>query len=377
MPIIVSTGASGGGSSVADGITKTVGPGAEDFSTIQEAIDWFKDYSLIGACKVDITAGTYAEQLDLTDLICGSEASLELEGDTRVLAGISYVDGADCNEAGLANGGSGVITLANGGNNITVVGSVSNPDFDADGWTTGDKVLIKDNTGVVAEYTLGTAMNQILVLTVAAPALGNDGTSIMLIPSVRVEKSIGDSDIVLAKNSRGIVLDGIFVKSTGTDVCIKADYMSMLTLENVAAQCASGNGVYADRNSTIIADGGAVSVWECDMFGYTATRNSFIDASYSVSVDCPSGYVAMEHSGIYALDAIATESSSEGFWAYELSYIMAIYATARQCTVGYYAQKRGYIDATATNANNGGNGADYDPAANDTQGNSLASITWN
>jgi hypothetical protein len=172
----------------ADGVTRTVGSG-KDHATIQAAIDWFKQRILTGACYIDVDAGTYDEAVTFEDIVVARGGTLTLRGDTRLLAGLSYVDGADANQGGITNGGSGACSLANAGNDITVTGAGSNPDFDADGWTSGDTVLVYDNTGTITEYTVSSALNNVITLSVAAPAIGNDATAICLLPNRRIERT--------------------------------------------------------------------------------------------------------------------------------------------------------------------------------------------
>jgi pectin methylesterase-like acyl-CoA thioesterase len=159
-----------------DAVTKTVGSG-KDFTTIQAAIDWFEARIITGACYIDADAGTYDEAVDFSGLLIAGGASLTLRGDTRVLAGLSFVDGAAINRGALANGGSGTGALSNAGANITVTGTITNPDFDADSWGSGDKILVYDNAGAITEHTIDSVLNNVITLTAASPAIGNDATA--------------------------------------------------------------------------------------------------------------------------------------------------------------------------------------------------------
>lgn len=93
---------------VVDDVTKTVGDG-KDFTTIQDAVDWFKNKLIVGSCKIAVDAGTYDEAIVFEDLFLGKFGSLELEGDTKVLAGLSYVS---CNPSATAWAGTTVYGAA-------------------------------------------------------------------------------------------------------------------------------------------------------------------------------------------------------------------------------------------------------------------------
>jgi len=78
-----------------DGITKTVKAAGGDFTTIQAAYDYFADGKLVDGCKISVDAGTYAENLVFADLLATGDSRLVIEGDTRSLAGLSYVNCVD------------------------------------------------------------------------------------------------------------------------------------------------------------------------------------------------------------------------------------------------------------------------------------------
>lgn len=337
----------------------TVGGTDDDFSTIQKAIDWFKRYRITGSCRIDIDAGSWDEAVVFEDLLVEAGASLTLRGDTRELAGLSYVDGAVCNPAGLTNGGSGACGLANAGTDITVTGAGGNPDFDADGWDSGDTILVYDNAGATTEETIDSVANNVITLTGAAPAVGNDATAILLIPDRRIERSSAGR-CVQADYVRGIVLKGIYaVTATGADCDgIVANLGAEITCENVATLAEDSGFLALAHDSTIYARNGAISSWGAARGLFSFVRAS-INCRYSTVVDCTDGINAQLDAFIRALDCVAV-NCGEGFVAI-LSRLDATDCTARQCTTGYDATFGGYIYAPSTNANNNGNGADYDP----------------
>jgi hypothetical protein len=359
----------------ADGITKTVG-GSGDFQTIQAAIDWFKGKMVVGACVIDVEPGTYDEAVTFENIFI-SGGSLTLQGDTRVLAGLSYVDGADMNQAGLTNGGEGACTLSNAGNAITVTGAVTNPDFGADGWGSGDTVQTYSNAGAIAEYAIDSVLNNVITLTVAAPAIGNDGTAIRLLPNRRIERTSIGSCITVTETT-GIVMDGFYCEpaSGATSYGIVVEKEGKIELQNVAVY-AEDIGIYANRqDSAITMDGGAVSSWLTTTAGDCVQANrGLIRARYAVTVYGRNGFVTYSMSLLDVRNCIAV-NHVRGYDDTGFSHMPADSATARQCTEGYRATGGAWTQATNTNANNNGNGTDYNPAVSDTLGNNNAWITW-
>lgn len=338
----------------------TVGGVDDDFSTIQKAIDWYKRFRITGACRIDVDAGTWDEAVVFEDLLIDAGASLTLRGDTRELAGLSYVDGASCNQAGLTNGGSGACGLANAVNDITVTGGSGNPDFDADGWDSGDTILVFDNAGAITEETIDSVANNVITLTGAAPAVGNDGTAICLLPNRGIRRSSAGR-CVLANEVRGIVLDGWYaVTSTGSDCDgIVANLGAQITCENVAVR-AEDLGFYAvNSGSSIYLGHGAESAWEAGNGGFCANVDAYVLGNYGIAVDCVRGFYCLNGSFIRAQSSIAVNCTNG--YDCSLGRIDATSGTARQDTTGYDATFGGYIYAPSSNANNNGNGADYDP----------------
>lgn len=66
-------------SKITSSTTKTVGTG-KDYTTIQDAVDYFKDYVLCADCTISIDAGTYNEQVEISNLILGVGGSLTITG---------------------------------------------------------------------------------------------------------------------------------------------------------------------------------------------------------------------------------------------------------------------------------------------------------
>lgn len=349
-------------SRVADGVTKTVKAAGGDFTTIQGAIDWFKDYIIKGACKIEVDAGTYDEAVTFADLIIAPGASLELEGDTRALVGLSYVDGASMNQVGLANCGSGTCGLSNAGNNITVTGSSTNPNFASAGIVNGDKVITLNNAGTIAIYTVSSVSSNTITLTGTAPALGNDGTAIGLMPNRAVDRT-SQGPCIAIPGTKGVIVDGFYLNShTGTRCDgIQVSEGGLATAENILSYAEDGNFYGFGDFSTLKCSDGACSGWG-GTYGFWAYNLGYCLAAYGVAVKNSSrGFFASYFACTVGTNGIATEGSI-AFAAQYFAFMRAQNGTARQNTIGYYAGYTGFVYAYNTSGQNNGNGTNYSPA---------------
>jgi hypothetical protein len=79
-----------------DGITKTVKAAGGDYTTIQDAIVFFEGGKLVTDCTIEVDEDEYDEALTITSgLHTTGAGELFIEGDTRTLAGLSYVNGVN------------------------------------------------------------------------------------------------------------------------------------------------------------------------------------------------------------------------------------------------------------------------------------------
>ncbi|MCP4083178.1 MAG: hypothetical protein GY743_23395 [Planctomycetaceae bacterium] len=353
---------------IVDSVTKTVQAAGGDFTTIQDAVDWFKNKLIVGSCIIDVEAATYAESVSATDLFIGATGSLEIQGDTRVLAGQSYVDGAETNVLAKANGGTGVFTLANAGATITVTGATTNPDFDADGWGNGDKILSYDNAGATAEYTILSVLNNVITLTVAAPVLGNDGTAIVLQP----DRKISGATAITIDGPKGLEMTGLYV--VGSTYGINATNGSSGVVRNCLSY-STVYGFYANTGySALDCSGGANSAWGGSQ-GFRASGASAIECPYAVCVGSLSGFRAQTFSYMNTHYCVGVNCTT-AFYAILFSHIESYMSYARQNTTGYFATSFSFIRALVTNAKNNGNGTNYNPAVSGTAGNNGSMIQW-
>lgn len=427
----------------ADGVTKTVGA-AGDFTTIQAAIDWFADREVIyGDCIIDVDAAAYDEAVDFSGLVIAAGDSLTLQGDTRVLAGLSYVScnanaaawtaltvygagaevrpvagnngffyytvaggtsaagepvwpvvigntvvdgtvtwictGVLMNRASLANGGGGSCQITSAGNVITVTGTTANPDFDADGWVNGDKILTFNNAGAIAEYTISATLNNTITLTVAAPAMGNDSTAICLLPNRRIERTAA-GPCVSVDTVRGIVIDGFYLESSTGALCHGLSVINGGACEAVrVATYVEDYGFNAEDLSFIDAARGAISAWGAAAAarGYYCIRSSLVKAQYSVAVYGQHLYRCFDFSEMSCPDSTAVEGTGYAYSSALFSDINAARGIARQSGTGYRADFMSLGYAATTSTYDYGNTTDYNPAPalpGSAQGNHFAVI---
>jgi len=364
---------------IVEDLTVTVGGGG-DFATIQDAVDWFKNWIVKGTCYIDCDAGAYDEAVVFTGLLIAPGATLTLQGDTRVLAGLSYVDGATMNRGGLANGGSGTCSLTTDGTRtvITVTGSTTSPDFDADNWVNGDRVLCFCDNGSTYERVIGAALNNAITITVALPVgatLGNDGTAIALVPNRSVERTVA-GPCISVDACRGIAIDGWYLQPTTGAGCdgLLVINNAFVTATNTLAQAEdTGFACYSGYAFTNAIDG-ACSAWDCAI-GYYVAQASQVDVRYSVAVHCTTGYYCYGMSWMYAYRAVASTCTTYDYRAVVSGAIYAVESIARLGGTGYWAGQQGYILATTTNANNTAT-TPYNPTPTDAWGNNNGSITF-
>jgi hypothetical protein len=372
--------------------TKTAGA-AGDFATVQAAIDWFKNRLLCALCKIDIVTGaSYAETLVIEDVFATAEGRLELEGDVRGMAGATWVDDAviTCQDA---NAGSG---LVNAGAVITVTGAGGNPDFDADGWVNGDTVITRDNAGAIATYTISATLNNTITLTVAAPALGNTGTSITLVPNTVIAPAgAGNAVTVYAQ---GILLDGLHLDATAGvtgHALLCHGPGAQCECENVLAE-ADDDGFLAQWGAYIEADDGACTAVECNNVGFWALNGGqlladygvavgcgaagfyggymgFVEADYAVATDCVVGFAGQWIGGINCKYAYALQNTSYGFRASRQGFNRCNDSrTLGTNGIDYRSDYNSYMYAANTNVG----GPTYSPAVTDTEGNVFGIITF-
>jgi len=365
---------------IVEDLTVTVG-GAGDFATIQAAIDWFKNWIIKGACIIsEIDSAAYDEQLDFAGLLIVPGSTLTLQGDTRVLAGVSYMVGSIANQTGLVNGGTWnaanrvTLTVDAVGDTITVSGGTVNPDFDADGWEPGDGVIIFGDDGVFYERVIDTVLNNVINITVALPggsfpggggALG-DGRAIGLKPDRSIELTAVGHCINVSGIVSGVVIDGWYLKSafagTGLENGVEVGEGGKIKLENVLTYV-EDIGIRAFTNyGSIDASDGAFSAFN-GRIGVAAHTTSAVVVDYATAVgQSQYSYYAVNQASLRAQYAIAGRAGIRGYFASCIAMVYADHACDRSSALAYYANTAAHLYAALTDANNTVPGVgNYDP----------------
>lgn len=139
---------------LANGATRTVGSG-KDHATIQAAIDWFAGMNIIGDCYIDVDAGAYDEAVTIDEVFVGKSGALTIRGDTRTLAGLTYVSSGNAWIANTAYVIGNTVFVSNHGGaetikcrtyRCTIAGTSQNPG--PPNWAAADAIgdTLVDNT---------------------------------------------------------------------------------------------------------------------------------------------------------------------------------------------------------------------------------------
>jgi len=360
---------------IVEDLTITVKAAGGDFTVIQDAIDWLKNWIIKGDCKIEVDAATYVELLDFSGMLVNAGASLTLEGDTRDLAGMSFFDGCMSNREAVDNNVAGttdgVISLV--GNNgqpvITVTNAgANNPDFDADGWSSGDKILVYEYSApnfVATEYTIDSVLNNAITLTgnmtnggVSTAGAGDDSAGITLLPDRRLEPNVNGT-VIQDTGVQGIVIDGFYVEPNATSQSgINAREGASVRLENVVVRNAYF-GIYSDWLSAALRTIHCCAVWECTAGAY-ALALATCTSNYTYIIECLYGHWAERQAYCWCHKAVAI-NCTDGYRCDRQSYMYPFEATARHCTVGYRSMSNAMLEARQTGNQNFNNTADYVP----------------
>jgi hypothetical protein len=232
--------------------------------------------------------------------------------------------------------------------------------------------LVYDNAGAITEHTIDSVLNNVITLTAASPAIGNDATAIVLLPDRRIERTEA-GNCIDAIATKGIGIDGFYIEPLSGHG-IYGSIGSVISVENCVAYNATFGYASEIGYATLTSYGGAVSAWGCT-YGFISNDAGQIRSLYTVSVGDTFGFFTQNTSYLRASNSIAVNTTN-GYTCQLFSNMYVDTATARQNTIGYYCASRGYLYAVSTNANNNGNGTNYNPAVSDVFGNSNGSITW-
>jgi len=356
---------------VARDVAVTVRAVGGDFTTIQAAIDFFKGWIVMGTCTITCDPDVYVEHVSFADIVMGAGSALQLLGDARLLAGASYVDGMLLDRLAVfgPNYGSGLCALANAGNNITVTGATTNPDFDADGWGAGDRILVKDNANAITEQTIDSVLNNVITLTGAAPAVGNNGSAIGMVPDRAIEPATAGV-CVTASGLKGIQVWGFYLKSSTGTSChgLQAGAGAAVGYRHLLAYCedycfySSGAGTsisFSGYHPSSCWSGNPTNNLMVISTGGAAIACTFLQVVGPGIVTTTSGFYSQHLASIWAVyvEVSGCETAVKAMWQSE---IFAALSMVRYNDVGYQSTGNSMIVATTT-MGYVNNITDYDP----------------
>lgn len=348
---------------------KTVGAG-KDYTTIQGAIDYFQN-KICSGCTITVDAGTYTENLTIhASIHTPNETGLKLIGDTRSLAGHSFVHGQTINYAGKTNGGSGTTTLARGGVGnvtLTVTGSTTNPSFT--GWVSGDKAWVIDTSGTAAEYTVSSVSANTITFTTGLPVVAGNGASVTLLPNRKITAA---SAATLLTALPSCTIEGFYLYGSSTSyIC-----SSVAGQKTVFSRCAANNGSYGYYVS---GAGLSLSAIGCTAMGcgtgFASFFSSHMEAFGSFALKNTYGFMSQYLAGNFIQSSISTRATF-GLYMANSSFSFAYGVGTAYCTTGFYATSNTYIVASATTAVAQSNTTNYSPSSSDTEGNVDSLITF-
>jgi len=240
----------------------TVGASAE-FPTIQSVLD---RYAGRVACpvKIIVPPGVYNENVALQ----GTTSSLRnapvgrglaIEGDTRFLAGLAFMDGGlhnrPANSSTLFPGSTGaaVSVSLSSGNQFTI--TVSGLDLSPHGYGAGDKLFIRDNSG--ASYTRNITNLTSTTVDFDGAALSNwaAGSYIVFQPNVQILPV--DKNATLLVNGGNLAIQGVMM---GSPVSNTPAQVSVMDGTLAMAQCFIEDRSNAAMANLLVSYNGHVTI---------------------------------------------------------------------------------------------------------------------
>lgn len=345
--------------------TITVGVG-KDFSTIQAALNSLKGRLVNKAVYIDVDPGTYNENIVAEDILYSGSLTgyAQIRGDTRPLAGLSFVHGLPSTTRRTEQG-IGTYSITNSGNTITVTATTTNPSFN--GWGNGDQILILYSGATIAyTYTISSVSGNTITLTTTAPTMNALGVSITLVPNRRIHATSGNA--VTCYTRLGIT--GFYITSVATPLAGSVGVLSVGS-SVIAGGAGSGfasGGVTVSLSPLTIIRVNEVStnqIFATQFMGlanvymrysyvigfinqpgiYAERGTSRVDAQYCQVVKCGTGLLATDSSNIVA-DGTYVVNCDVGAQASSLSKINIHYSYIQNCTTKTSPPNSATIDAT-------------------------------
>jgi len=345
------------------GLIYTVGSG-QDYATIAAALaDNYQCNGLI----LNITDDRN-EALDLND---GNVGSATILGDNREIVGITFEHGRSIYSSTI-NAGSGIAALSNSGNDITIAGSSTNPDFDAEGIGNGDKLRIIDDSGNYTENTVSSSLNETITLTGTAPAVGGAGSSVTFVPNRKLYNS-SSIPLLLSNNLLDLTIQGMSIETSGTAgiFTILLAFGVRLTLKNcVVSDFRTSGGfptIRVEENATLSAIS-ECSVVKCLNTGIETFMGGVAFLNTIFVGKCGGlGVAAFDGGKLRTTGAKITHCEKGIFVSNARSYSPTTSTTKNN--IGFWAGDSGRIHALGCSTLASGNVTDFSPSSSDTEGN--------
>lgn len=319
--------------------------------TVQKAID------LVGAIDTSIykttikcARGQYADALWVQSLKTINR--LDIIGDDRYLAGLTYFHGADIgNNApavmnSLAGNGNATISWSTGGTVITITGATANPNISGDGWGANDKIVLfvpgATAAGTFYEYTVSSTTATTITITGAtlptAPSPMTAGVCVTLVPNVKLQSSSNGGRTVGGEinvtNTTSVLIKGwhLRVGSNFTDVVL-SNYNSFVSCGWNLIDYRGGTQNYTNGFS---ANSAKLSGLALDALGHmpNSVMGGLAYNSYAV--------IAQTNAEI-SLRTIKFINVKFGIAAFDRSYIDAVWNQMISVDTGFDVQRYSYV----------------------------------
>ena len=203
----------------------TVGPD----KPLKDVVDSFQGMH-VGCLKVVVPKGVHNGCLSFRKFssvaeddanVC-ADTGLLIQGDTRTLTNMTYIDGGrvDVDAPNLghyrqpqnSNQNLGFITLNDGANTITVVVDGGDPDFGATEYGAGDTIKIRDDAGDWHERLIVSLVSNVITYDGADVTVG-DCSAVIFCPCVVITPDKDDCHLVNIAGC-GVTFQGIWFKNT-------------------------------------------------------------------------------------------------------------------------------------------------------------------
>ena len=343
------------------------GTSGSPFLTIGKAVSMFYGKT-VKDCVISIGAGTYTEEVNISGISASMFNGLKLQGQTGCYVnGLTYMYN-DTTATYINDTYEGVGTVAIWTDNmgtgsrlrIACTRTTTNPNWISAGVTTANRVLLWDGTTLYnyAIYSVD-AGNVITLDTTATRTINVNGRFFTFLPSVMIEQTTGAEKCALQVFNSGVECQGIYFNGYYGGVRL---YMSnCMIYECVVNHTYTGNyygGVLTAGPAHFFARYDPFNDAPISVFGHYAAASAGMGATLNI------GNCFIHARGSYG--AVASGNSQ-------------MYFNGGRCGVGTYtgvrAQNGGYIMAASTVAKNYAS-TQYSPSVSDTNGNSMAAITF-